>query len=67
MMATVADIKQAIIDLPKDEYRQLTSWLREYDWESWDRQIEEDSASGKLDHLAAQAEAAKRQGTLKDL
>ena len=66
-MATVADIKQAIIDLPEDEYRQLASWLREYDWEAWDRQIEEDSANGKLDQLAAQAEAAKQQGTLKDL
>ncbi len=66
-MASVADIKQAITNLPRDEYRQLASWLREYDWEAWDRQIEEDSASGKLDRLAAQAETAKRQGTLKDL
>ena len=39
----------------------------EYNWAEWDREIEADSADGKLDALAAQAVEAKRRGTLKDL
>lgn len=42
-------------------------WFAEHDWEQWDKEIEVDSAGGKLDHLAGQAEDAKRRGTLKEL
>ena len=41
--------------------------LSESDWENWDRQIEADSESGKLDFLIAEAFAAKEKGTLKEL
>jgi hypothetical protein len=37
------------------------------DWEKWDRQIEEDSAEGKLDHLIAEAFEAKEKGMLREL
>ena len=37
------------------------------DWEEWDRQVEADSAEGKLDSLLSQATEAKRQGHLTDL
>jgi hypothetical protein len=36
----------------------------ELDWEKWDKEIEADSAAGKLDFLKEAAEAAKRDGTL---
>ena len=39
-MATVSEIQQAILELPPTEYGQLIAWLRELDWEKWDRQIE---------------------------
>ena len=60
-MTTVAEIQQAIIGLPKSDYAQLIRWLREYDWEEWDREIEEDVRAGKLDALAAEAWEAKAQ------
>ncbi|MCY4603956.1 MAG: hypothetical protein OXE49_06960 [Gemmatimonadetes bacterium] len=41
--------------------------LSELDWENWDRQIEADSESGKLDFLIAEAFEAKEKGTLKEL
>ena len=41
--------------------------LSELDWENWDRQIEADSKSGKLDFLIAEAFEAKKKGTLKEL
>jgi hypothetical protein len=31
------------------------AWFLEYDWAAWDRQIERDAASGRLDDLAAKA------------
>lgn len=41
--------------------------LSESDWENWDRQIEADSESGKLDFLIAEVLEAKEKGTLKEL
>ena len=66
-MATVLEIKQAILDLPKAEYAELMEWLREVDEEEWDRQIEADALAGKLDSLAAEAREARANGTLTDL
>ena len=37
------------------------------DWARWDREIESDSAAGKLDFLIEEAKAAKANGTLLEL
>ena len=66
-MTTVTEIQQAIVSLPRSEYAQLIRWLREYDWEEWEREFEEDVRAGRLDFLAAEALEAKRQGTLREL
>ncbi|MCY4529714.1 MAG: hypothetical protein OXD46_11870 [Chloroflexi bacterium] len=66
-MSTLAEIQQAIISIPKSDYAQLIRWLREYDWEEWDREIEEDVRVGKLDALAAEAWEAKAKGELREL
>ena len=66
-LTTVTEIQQAIVSLPKSEYAQLIRWLREYDWEEWEREFEEDVRAGRLDFLAAEALEAKRQGTLREL
>ena len=44
--------------------RRLKHWLQEKDWDEWDRQIEADSASGKLDFLITEAIEEKAKGTL---
>ena len=66
-MTTVAEIQQAIMNLPKSDYARLRNWLFEYDWQEWDREFEEDVKAGRLDALAAEALEAKRQGTLEEL
>ncbi len=66
-MTTVAEIKQAILDLPRAEYVELVEWLYEMaecEWEEWDRQIEEDVKAGRLDFFKEKALEAKRNGTL---
>ncbi len=66
-MSEVAEVQRAVIGLSKSQYSQFVSWLIEYDWEQWDRQIEVDSGADKLDFLAFKALESKRRGTLTDL
>ena len=65
-MMSVLEIKQAILTLNENDYKELMQWMNELDWEKWDAQIEADSKSGKLDFLEAEALEAKRDGTLKN-
>jgi hypothetical protein len=41
--------------------------LSEKDWERWDKEIEADSQSGRLDFLVREAREEKTKGNLKDL
>jgi len=66
-MLKVDEIKDAIESLPEDEFLQLRHWFSEKDWQKWDRQIEADSKSGKLDFLVEEALDEKRSGKLKAL
>ena len=54
-MTRVEQLEQQIIQLDPEEFAQLREWLMEQDWSEWDRQIERDAASGKLDRLVKQA------------
>ncbi len=63
-MMTVAEIKQAILDLPVAEYAELMECLDGLEEDQWDRQIEADAKAGKLDFLKERALEAKRNGTL---
>ena len=66
-MSNITEIQQAILALPEADYLQFERWFSELDWAKWDRQIEVDSESGKLDFLVAEALEAKEKGTLKNL
>ena len=46
------------------EYMKLVRWFSERDWKAWDREIIEDSQSGKLDFLLEEALNAKKNGQL---
>ena len=54
-MATIEELEKAVDALAAEEYRQFRAWFLERDWERWDKQIEEDSAAGKLDFLLQEA------------
>ncbi len=66
-MPQIDEIKSAIESLPEEEFVQLREWFSEKDWDKWDRQIELDSRSGKLDFLIEEAFEEKRKGKLRDL
>jgi hypothetical protein len=61
-MTRVEQLEQDIASLPANEYRQLRDWIIERDWAQWDKQIEADAASGKLDFLVEEALEEKRLG-----
>jgi hypothetical protein len=54
-MTRVQAIEEQIKGLSVVELTELREWLLEHDWAEWDRQIERDSASGKLEKFFAKA------------
>ena len=66
-MGNVKSIENAVESLPPVELAEFRRWFAEFDGAAWDRQIEQDAASGKLDQLAAEALADYRAGSAKQL
>lgn len=66
-MTILPEIEAAIKQLPEGDVRQLSIWLQAYLDEMWDRQIETDLKSGKLDKLIAKAEADITANNVRDL
>jgi hypothetical protein len=66
-MSKIDEIKAEIESLPSEGVAEIFRWLSEKDWESWDKEIEDDSQSGKLDFLLHEGQEEKAKGNLKDL
>ena len=66
-MSSIEEIESAVQNLPDEKYRQFRDWLIEYDNRLWDKQMEEDATSGRLDDLASEAIEDLRGGKAKDL
>jgi hypothetical protein len=54
-MSQVEMLEQTVKQLSPGERAAFRSWFIEFDAAEWDRQIEMDSESGKLDRLAQSA------------
>ena len=61
-MSTVEQIEAAIQKLPREEFFRLRDWMRDRFDDEWDKQIEEDVRSGRLDRVAQDALAEYRAG-----
>lgn len=59
-MTNIQEIERAIAKLPRQEFFELVRHLRERHAGEWDRQIEEDAQSGKLEALYKRLEAENR-------
>jgi len=66
-MTKVEELEKAVDALSDKEYSIFRQRFLERDWEKWDRQIETDSKSGKLDFLIKEASEAKKSGNLENL
>jgi hypothetical protein len=66
-MTTLEKMKRAIRDLSPDELAAFRCWFAEFDADKWERQFEQDVATGRLDRLADEAVDDLRQGRCNDL
>ena len=66
-MPTVEELAEAIKELTDEERARLMALLDELEEDAWDRQIEEDARSGKLDWLLEEGRREAREGLLRDL
>lgn len=66
-MNSLPEIETAITQLSKVEARQLLDWLQIYLNDAWDRQIEEDAKSGRLNKLIQQAKLDIAENRIKPL
>jgi GTP-sensing pleiotropic transcriptional regulator CodY len=66
-MSAMKEIQSAISKLSKSDLSAFRAWFDEFDAKVWDKKIEEDVASGKLDKVAEQAIADYKAGKCKEL
>jgi len=54
-MGKIEDLERQVRALSPVELAQFRAWFLEFDWAAWDRRLEEDARTGKLDALAEKA------------
>ncbi len=64
---SILEIEQAITQLPPNELHELFVWLADQHHQLWDKQIENDLDSGRLDSLIATAEKDYQAGLARPL
>jgi predicted esterase len=66
-MSEIEQIENRIKKLSPEELAKLRAWFAEFDAQAWDRQIEADSATGKLDHFIEESLAEHKAGKSRPL
>ena len=61
-MTRLETLERDVQNLTPRELAEFRAWFAEYDWQMWDRQLEQDVAAGKLDAIAAEALAEYERG-----
>ena len=64
-MSRVEQIERAIQELSPEEFARLPQHIRSLEQERWERQLDNDAASGKLDFLQNEVRKERESGTLK--
>jgi len=66
-MTQVQRIEEEVASLPTVELAKFRSWFENFDAKAWDKQIEEDLTSGKLDDMANKAIIDFKAGHYKEI
>jgi hypothetical protein len=66
-MTKLEQIETAIAALAERDLAAFRRWFEKFDAARWDKQIERDSQSGKLDRLLKRAKAEHRKGKSRPL
>ena len=54
-MARIEELANKVQQLSRDELAAFRDWFRKYDFDEWDKEIEEDILAGRLESLANDA------------
>jgi hypothetical protein len=63
---SLSEIKIAVCELSPRELAELSAFIGQQDNAAWDRQMEKDAVSGKLDFLFEEAERERAAGRLRN-
>ncbi|MBM4386434.1 MAG: hypothetical protein FJ088_01770 [Deltaproteobacteria bacterium] len=66
-MSAVKEIVEAVSHLSKKDLAAFRKWFAEFDAGVWDKQLEKDVSSGKLDRLAEEALKDLKEGRCSNL
>jgi hypothetical protein len=66
-MSELEELEKRIRKLAPEELAKFRAWFIEFDHALWDRQIQSDSKSGKLDRLVNEALADYKAGKAKKI
>ena len=64
---SVEELEKAAAKLPSDQLARFRVWFNEFTADEWDKQIEADAKSGKLDKLFEGAVDDLKNGCVKEL
>lgn len=64
---SVSEIESAITQLPAKEFGELMAWIEQYHERAWDKQIETDLESGRLDALLKEVDEEHEAGLARPL
>jgi hypothetical protein len=67
VMRKVEKLENEVQQLNPDELAAFRDWFRRYDSDEWDKEIERDVSSGRLDKLAEEAVAAHKAGRTREI
>jgi hypothetical protein len=62
---SIKEIEAAITKLPPRQLDELVGWLADYHQQLWDKQVEDDLESGRLDAVLAQVDKDYQAGLAK--
>lgn len=66
-MTVISEIEGIVSKLSRNDLSAFRDWFQEFDADAWDRQFENDVATGRLDALAEEALRDLRENRCTDL
>jgi len=67
MIGTAQELKTSVLTLSREELFKFSEWFEEFMAEEWDRKIEADILSGRLNKIAEQVDNEFMTGQVKSL
>ncbi len=65
-MSAIEKLEREVQQLPPDQFAEFAAWFNRLQNEQWDTEMDEDSASGKLDFLFEEAKAERTANKLRN-